>query len=98
VGLGVGTPAVGIFAGAALSGMLSLVCISVNMTESPHLMFPLVENLMPRFVAGDVHNLLAPAGHGGLVSLLCLPFLWGLVTLALRGVGTRSGSLRVQSL
>jgi hypothetical protein len=62
---------------AGLSAVISLICASVDMTETTHLMFPLIHELIPRFVAGDVHDAAAALGLPGLPSLLPLWMLWG---------------------
>jgi hypothetical protein len=62
---------------AGLSAVISLICASVDMTETSHLMFPLVHELIPRFVAGDVHDVVAAFGGSGLLSLLPLLMSWG---------------------
>ena len=50
-----------ILALAGLSGLVTLICVSVNMTAWEFDADPLLHHLLPRFLAGHIHNALTMA-------------------------------------
>jgi hypothetical protein len=61
---------------AALSATVSLVCATVNMTIHNSLKDPLFQDLLPRFRAGNIHDLPMWFGLHGLWTLTGLPLIW----------------------
>jgi hypothetical protein len=56
---------------AGLSGLVTLVCISVDMTAPRYYADPLFDYLLPRFLAGRIHDVYTMA-----VAQLFLPDIW----------------------
>jgi hypothetical protein len=72
-----GVPArVGFACLAGASAALSLLCASTDMAADQSFANPLLDYLIPRFLAGEVYNALASVGVHGWRSLLALPALW----------------------
>jgi hypothetical protein len=46
---------------------------------------PLIDWIVPRFLEGQVHNVLSVAGLRGLVSLIGIPVLWALAAVVTMG-------------
>jgi hypothetical protein len=65
---------------AGLSGVLSLICASVDMQAPQTFSVPLFQYIIPRFLDGRVHNVLS-YGLPDLRSLVALPILWTVVIL-----------------
>jgi hypothetical protein len=61
---------------AALSGLVTLICISVDMTAPRYYADPLFDYILPRFLAGHIHNALTMV-----VARLSSPVNWAGIAL-----------------
>jgi hypothetical protein len=69
-------------AAGLISVVISLVCASVDMAAPSDVEHPLLKYIFPRFVHGDVHNVLVFAARlSGPFSLLGIPLLWALAAI-----------------
>jgi hypothetical protein len=81
---------IGLLILAGASFVLSLICAAVSMTtplaaNGVWITNELTGSILPQFFAGNVHHLLAPAGGGGIASLL-VPLIPALLELVASGV------------
>jgi hypothetical protein len=77
-----------------ISFVISLACATVDMAAPRDIEHPLLEYIFPRFVHGDVHNVLA-AWLPWPFSLLGIPLLWALAAIV--AVGTAASFQRLGS-
>jgi hypothetical protein len=68
-----------LLAATVVSCLLSVVCATVDMTATSKIVWVLNQVLLPRFMAGDVHNIFALAGLPGLWSVLPVMAITGLL-------------------
>jgi hypothetical protein len=61
---------------ALVSFTLSLICAATDMTAPTSVKAPLTDSVLPRFFAGDLHNIMFLAGGAGWAWLILLPLAW----------------------